>query len=90
MYTSRRSSAASDVYKRQHLIHRRDTFRSEKILIKRLMDKVENGNIILHTDRTLDEVLGDDMGVTAVRIKDTKSDATAVSYTHLRAHETLP
>ncbi|KMV32036.1 thioredoxin-disulfide reductase [Photobacterium swingsii] len=66
------SNIASEV----HLIHRRDTFRSEKILIKRLMDKVENGNIILHTDRTLDEVLGDDMGVTAVRIKDTQSDAT--------------
>ncbi|UTV26821.1 thioredoxin-disulfide reductase [Photobacterium atrarenae] len=66
------SNIASEV----HLIHRRDTFRSEKILIKRLMDKVENGNIILHTDRVLDEVLGDDMGVTAVRIKDTQSDAT--------------
>jgi len=66
------SNIASEV----HLIHRRDSFRSEKILIKRLMDKVKNGNIILHTDRTLDEVLGDDMGVTAVRIKDTKSDAT--------------
>ena len=40
------------------------------------MDKVENGNIVLHTDRTLDEVLGDDMGVTGVRIKDTQSDKT--------------
>lgn len=59
-----------------HLIHRRDSFRSEKILINRLMDKVNNGNIILHTDRTLDEVLGDDMGVTKVRLKDTKSDKT--------------
>ncbi|MEZ8083030.1 thioredoxin-disulfide reductase [Enterovibrio norvegicus] len=59
-----------------HLIHRRDTFRAEKILISRLMDKVENGNIVLHTDRVLDEVLGDDMGVTGVRIKDTQSDAT--------------
>ncbi len=66
------SNIASEV----HLIHRRDTFRSEKILIKRLMDKVENGNIILHTDRTLEEVLGDDMGVTGVRIKDTQSAAT--------------
>ncbi|MCK6261847.1 thioredoxin-disulfide reductase [Vibrio sp. ZSDE26] len=66
------SNIASEV----HLIHRRDTFRSEKILVKRLMDKVENGNIILHTDRTLEEVLGDDMGVTGVRIKDTKSDLT--------------
>lgn len=59
-----------------HLIHRRDSFRSEKILIDRLMDKVNNGNIILHTDRTLDEVIGDDMGVTKVRLKDTKSDNT--------------
>jgi len=59
-----------------HLVHRRDTFRSEKILIDRLMDKVNNGNIILHVDRTLDEVLGDNMGVTGVRLKDTKSAAT--------------
>ncbi len=65
------SNIASEV----HLIHRRDSFRAEKILVKRLMDKVENGNIILHTDRVLDEVLGDDMGVTGVRIKDTQSDA---------------
>ncbi|KWU01684.1 MULTISPECIES: thioredoxin-disulfide reductase [Vibrio] len=66
------SNIASEV----HLVHRRDTFRAEKILVKRLMDKVESGNIVLHTDRTLDEVLGDDMGVTGVRIKDTQSDKT--------------
>lgn len=66
------SNIASEV----HLIHRRDSFRAEKILVKRLMDKVESGNIVLHTDRTLDEVLGDDMGVTGVRIKDVNSDAT--------------
>ncbi|MDN2481438.1 thioredoxin-disulfide reductase [Vibrio agarivorans] len=66
------SNIASEV----HLIHRRDTFRAEKILIKRLMDKVESGNIVLHTDRVLEEVLGDDMGVTGVRIKDTQSDVT--------------
>ncbi|MGF1910867.1 thioredoxin-disulfide reductase [Vibrio kasasachensis] len=65
------SNIASEV----HLIHRREGFRAEKILIKRLMDKVENGNITLHTDRTLEEVVGDDMGVTGVRLKDTKSDA---------------
>ena len=40
------------------------------------MDKVESGNIVLHTDRTLDEVLGADMGVTGVRIKDVNSGAT--------------
>ncbi|PFG55994.1 thioredoxin reductase (NADPH) [Vibrio sp. ES.051] len=66
------SNIASEV----HLIHRRDSFRAEKILVDRLMDKVENGNIILHTDRTLDEVLGDDMGVTGVRIKDVNTGAT--------------
>ena len=66
------SNIASEV----HLIHRRDTFRSEKILTKRLMDKVANGNIVLHLDRTLDEVLGDNMGVTGLRVKDMNSDAT--------------
>jgi thioredoxin reductase (NADPH) len=64
------SNIASEV----HLIHRRDTFRSEKILIDRLMQKVANGNIILHTDRTLEEIVGDDMGVTGVRLKSTQSD----------------
>ncbi|BBU95234.1 thioredoxin-disulfide reductase [Providencia rettgeri] len=66
------SNIASEV----HLIHRRDSFRAEKILINRLMDKVENGNIILHTDRTLNEVLGDDMGVTGVRLECTRTHAT--------------
>ncbi|MDE1353352.1 thioredoxin-disulfide reductase [Vibrio aestuarianus] len=66
----------SNIAAEVHLIHRRDSFRAEKILINRLMDKVENGNIILHTDRTLDEVLGDDMGVTGVRLKHTQSDET--------------
>ncbi|HHF2875593.1 thioredoxin-disulfide reductase [Vibrio diabolicus] len=66
------SNIASEV----HLIHRRDSFRAEKILVKRLMDKVESGNIVLHTDRTLDEILGDDMGVTGVRIKDVNTGAT--------------
>lgn len=66
----------SNICSEVHLIHRRQQFRSEKILTKRLMDKVENGNIVLHLDRTLDEVLGDDSGVTGVRIKDIHSDAT--------------
>ncbi|RUO25881.1 thioredoxin-disulfide reductase [Aliidiomarina minuta] len=64
------SNIASEV----HLIHRRDTFRGEKILIDRMMDKAKNGNITLHLHKTLDEVLGDNMGVTGVRIKDTRSD----------------
>lgn len=66
------SNIASEV----HVIHRRDSFRSEKILADRLMEKAKNGNVVLHLDRQLDEVLGDEMGVTGVRIKDTKSDAT--------------
>ncbi len=66
------SNIASEV----HVIHRRDTFRSEKILEQRLRDKAENGNVVLHLNRTLDEVLGDEMGVTKIRVKDTDSDAT--------------
>ncbi|BCV36589.1 MULTISPECIES: thioredoxin-disulfide reductase [Shewanella] len=62
----------SNIAAEVHLIHRRDSFRSEKILIDRLMDKVENGNIILHLDRTLDEVTGDAMGVTGLKMKSTK------------------
>lgn len=56
-----------------HLIHRRDTFRSEKILLDRLMKKVEEGKIMLHTHCVLEEVLGDDRGVTGVRIKSTQN-----------------
>ncbi|MDO6618306.1 MULTISPECIES: thioredoxin-disulfide reductase [unclassified Shewanella] len=65
------SNIASEV----HLIHRRDSFRSEKILINRLMDKVANGNIILHLDQTLDEVVGDNMGVTGLKMKSTKDES---------------
>ena len=65
------SNIASEV----HLIHRRDTFRSEKILTDRLMDKVENGNITLHLNQTLDEVLGDEMGVTGLRTQSTTDDS---------------
>ncbi|MBT1449373.1 thioredoxin-disulfide reductase [Glaciecola sp. XM2] len=63
------SNIASEV----HVIHRRDSFRSEKILADRLMDKAKNGNVVLHLNKTLEEVLGDDMGVTGIRIKDTQS-----------------
>lgn len=64
----------SNIAEEVHVIHRRDTFRSEKILIDRLMDKAENGNITLHLNKTLDEVVGDDAGVTGVRIRDTQSE----------------
>ena len=64
------SNIASEV----HVIHRRDSFRSEKILSDRLMEKAKNGNVVLHLNRTLEEVVGDNMGVTGVRIKATDSD----------------
>jgi thioredoxin reductase (NADPH) len=51
-----------------HLIHRRDSFRAEKILMDRLMTKIQEGKIILHTHKVVDEILGDEMGVNAVRI----------------------
>ena len=66
------SNVASEV----HLVHRRDQFRSEKILLDRLAKRVEEGKIVLHTKRTLKEVLGDEMGVTGVRLQDTESVQT--------------
>ncbi|WKX28007.1 thioredoxin-disulfide reductase [Tatumella ptyseos] len=65
----------SNIAAEVHLIHRRDNFRAEKILIDRLMDKVSSGNIILHTDRTLEEVVGDEMGVTGVKLKSTHDES---------------
>ena len=58
------------------LVHRRDTFRAEKILIGKLMEKVGTGKVELRLDATLDEVLGDDMGVTGMRIRHVKNDET--------------
>ena len=63
----------SNIASQVHVIHRRETFRSEKILTQRLLDKAENGNVVLHLNKTLEEVLGDDMGVNGVKIKDTLS-----------------
>jgi len=58
------------------IVHRRDQFRSEKILSERLKERADNGNVIIEWDHVLDEVLGDDSGVTGMRIKHTKSDAS--------------
>lgn len=58
------------------LIHRRDKFRAEPILIDKLMEKVASGKIVLKTFRTLEEVLGDDSGVTGVRLKSTEDGST--------------
>ena len=59
-----------------HLVHRRDSFRAEKILLGRLAKRVEEGKIILHTDRTVQEVLGDNAGVTGMQLVSTKDGST--------------
>jgi thioredoxin reductase (NADPH) len=58
------------------IVHRRDQFRSEKILADRLFAKAKDGNVTIEWDHTLDEVLGDEQGVTGMRIKNTKSGDT--------------
>jgi thioredoxin reductase (NADPH) len=60
----------SNIAKTVTVVHRRDRFRAEKILANRLIEKAEKGNVRLEWNHTLDEVLGDNSGVTAVRIKD--------------------
>jgi len=65
----------SNIAEEVHVIHRRETFRSEKILIDRLMEKAKNGNIKLHLNKTLEEVVGDDAGVTGVKIRDTQDES---------------
>ena len=62
----------SNIASKVHLIHRRDKFRAEPILVDKLMDKVKAGKIELHLFHTLDEVLGDASGVTGVRIRSTQ------------------
>lgn len=54
------------------LVHRRDSLKAEKILQDKLFAKAENGNVTILWDHTLQEVLGDDMGVTGIRIASTK------------------
>lgn len=58
------------------VVHRRDQFRSEKILSTKLLDKARGGNITIEWNHTLDEVLGDDMGVTGIRIREVGAGAT--------------
>jgi thioredoxin reductase (NADPH) len=58
------------------LVHRRDTFKAEAILVDKLMERVKEGKIELQTFSTLDEVLGDDMGVTGMRIKNVNDGST--------------
>jgi len=66
------SNIASKVY----LVHRRDKFKAEAILVDKLHEKVANGKIVLKTFHTLDQVLGDAGGVTGVRLKSTQDEST--------------
>jgi thioredoxin reductase (NADPH) len=66
----------SNIASKVTLIHRRDKFRAEPILVDRLMHKVEEGKIVLELNQTLDEVLGDGSGVTGLRLKSSAGDAT--------------
>jgi len=66
----------SNIASKVHLIHRRDKFKAEAIMIDKLMDKVSNGKIVLELHSVLDEVLGDPSGVTGVRLKSTVDNST--------------
>jgi len=66
------SNIADEVF----LVHRRDELRSEKILRDQILEKAKTGNITLMWDNTLEEVLGDDAGVTGMRIKNVKTNET--------------
>ncbi|AZD23163.1 Thioredoxin reductase [Pseudomonas chlororaphis subsp. aurantiaca] len=63
----------SNIAKEVHLVHRRDKLRAEKILQDKLFDKAAKGNIRLHWNQNLDEVLGDASGVTGARLRDSLS-----------------
>jgi thioredoxin reductase (NADPH) len=66
----------SNIAEHVTLVHRRDTLRSEKILQDQLFEKEKNGNISIEWNHQLDEVLGDDSGVTGLRIKNTQDGST--------------
>jgi len=66
------ANIASDVT----LIHRRQQFRAEKIMVDKLMEKASTGKVHLELDSTLDTILGDDSGVTGIRVRNVKSDET--------------
>ncbi len=66
----------SNIAEEVTIVHRRDKFSCEKILAKQLQEKAENGNITIEFNQTLDEVLGDNMGVTGIRLKSMQDDST--------------
>ncbi len=66
----------SNIARQVTLVHRRDKFRAEKILIDKLMDRLKKGNVKLELNHVLEEVLGDKSGVAGMRIKSTQDDST--------------
>ncbi|MBI4936742.1 MAG: thioredoxin-disulfide reductase [Nitrosomonadales bacterium] len=66
----------ANIARRVTLVHRRDTFRAERIMVDHLMEKVNEGKIKLQLHHVLDEVLGDDSGVTGMRIRHVQTGAT--------------
>jgi thioredoxin reductase (NADPH) len=66
----------SNIASKVTVIHRRDSFRSEKILSNKLLKRAEEGNVEILWNHTLDEVLGDDAGVTGIRVKSTEDGST--------------
>ena len=66
----------SNIAREVHLVHRRDKLRAEKILQDKLFEKAANGNIRLHWNQNLDEVLGDASGVTGARLRDSLTGET--------------
>lgn len=66
----------SNIAAKVTLIHRRDTLKAEKILQDKLFEREKNGNVTIAWNHTLDEVLGDDKGVTGIRIKSTLDEST--------------
>ena len=64
-----------------HLVHRRDSLRAEKILQDRLMERASAGKVVLHWHSTLDEVLGDETGVTGIQIRSTLDKFSAEQVT---------
>ena len=66
----------SNIASKVTLVHRRDSLRAEKILQDKLREKAENGNVVLEWNHVLEEVLGDNTGVTGVRIKSTEDGST--------------
>jgi thioredoxin reductase (NADPH) len=67
----------SNIASKVTLVHRRDALRAEKILQDRLFEKVEEGKVEIQWDNVVEEVLGDDMGVTGLRIRSTTDESQA-------------